>query len=772
MMIKEKPRIAYLFQETVLFLGMVFLLILNSSTNDFINADLQKGLALGITLAVVVWIAVGQCASQPVGKALLLWVAIYLVVVFFSLDPRRSASQMVLMSISVLLFSLSADLAARGWPRELFIKTLLMVGSVVILFGLLEAGLWYARWLQSAPGQWIPDVVYRPGNANVIAMFLNLMVMLAGARLLVTRGWLGRAALLVLIVPALWLLFLTSSRGGWLGTAAGLSVLAGLALVTGQLDWRKGWLFLRARPALLGVLLVAMLVGAGIVGVFLYQRTLHPSHGPISMARTDYWPPAWEAFLRSPLVGNGQFTYSNAFIRHNSAPPWPLFIHSHGTPFNLLAEMGLAGAVGLALLVGSILIGLWKHLRVAEGADRGVLMGVLAAVAASAVHSLFDCFHTETIGLWSLCIVMGAALGRPGSKPRLGRLQNAWALLVVVGLWAELWMAAPLHNGVRLANSGRWDDAAEVFNQAVERDPASVIAYQQRALGSSVLAERNQPGALQQAVADLEQVVQREPGWALNHANLGALYLAQNRPQEAVRSLEKSLQRAPRCGLCALNLGIAREASGDPAGSAQAYQQALQLGQPVQAYFWRSSAPRRLAQSAWVEQHPLLAANASDLAAAMKENPSSAGPYLQLAALDLKANRLAAAQDLLDRAALAYLDLPETQLERDWLVVELLARQGNLAQAVAQGSGVIASYRMMGLYGPGSLGQLYYAPLMFRRPAMALELTPQLARIELPDAWGQRLAMLIDWAERGGNKALAEQMRAELNLLIPDFGQN
>lgn len=79
---------------------------------------------------------------------------------------------------------------------------------------------------------------------------------------------------------------------------------------------------------------------------------------------------------------------------------------------------------------------------------------------------------------------------------------------------------------------------------------------------------------------------------------------------------------------------------------------------------------------------------------------------------------------------------------------------------------------MMGLYGPGSLGLLFYAPLMFRRPAIALELTPQLARIELPDAWGQCLAMLIDWAERGGNKALAKQMRAELNLLIPDFGQN
>jgi hypothetical protein len=255
-MIIPKSRFAYLLQESVLFLSFAFLLLLNTSTNDFVNQDLQKSLAVALTLVVVAWVAAGQRGRQPAGKALLVWVAVYVVVILFSLDPRRSASQMVLMSVSVLLFSLSADLAARGWPRELFVKALLMVGAVVILFGLLEAGIWYARWLQSAPGQWIPGILYRPGSANVIAMFLNLMLMLAGARFLVTRAWPARIALLAMILPALFLLYLTSSRGGWLGTAAGLAVMAGLALYTGQLDWRTGWRFLRARPLLLGLLVV------------------------------------------------------------------------------------------------------------------------------------------------------------------------------------------------------------------------------------------------------------------------------------------------------------------------------------------------------------------------------------------------------------------------------------------------------------------------------------------------------------------------------------
>jgi hypothetical protein len=55
---------------------------------------------------------------------------------------------------------------------------------------------------------------------------------------------------------------------------------------------------------------------------------------------------------------------------------------------------------------------------------------------------------------------------------------------------------------------------------------------------------------------------------------------------------------------------------------------------------------------------------------------------------------------------------------------------------------------------------------------MALELMPQLARIELPDAWGQRVDLLADWTEQNGDMTRAEQLRDELNRAIPDFGEN
>lgn len=141
----------YLLMEAALFLGLSFLLILNGSTVDMIQPALQIGVAVLVTCTALIWVVMGQRSATPSGKALLVWTVIYLIVLAFSIDPRRSLSQMELMALSVFLFALSADLVARGWPRELLVKVFLMVGGVVVLLGFLEAALWYVSWLQAVP---------------------------------------------------------------------------------------------------------------------------------------------------------------------------------------------------------------------------------------------------------------------------------------------------------------------------------------------------------------------------------------------------------------------------------------------------------------------------------------------------------------------------------------------------------------------------------------------------------------------------------------------
>ncbi len=763
---------SYLLKEAALFIVLSLLIILNGSTNGLIDPTLQKELAVLITLPALAWVISGQRAATPAGKALLVWVVIYSITVAFSIDPRRSFTQMELMSISIFLFALSADLVARGWQKELLIKVLLMVGSVVMLFGWLEALLWYLRWLQNSPGAWIPDIIYRPGSANVIAMFMNLMLMLSVARLLATRRRLSAAILSMLALSAAGLLYLTSSRGGWLGSAVGLAVIALLSFRRYTNTVRKGWAFLRSHPVLLGVLAVVLLLAVSAGGVFLFRRTIHPSHGPLLDSRSEYWPPAWQTFLNHPLVGTGPLTYAAAFLGVNSVPPKFLYIHAHGTPFNILAEMGLLGFLGMTLLVVSILLLLMRRLSSASGEDWGVVAGATAALAATAVHSLFDGFHTEPIGLWVLVIALGAALGLP-VKPaaaRAWRFRNAWSLLLVLALWVEIWMAAPLHEGVALANSNQWEAAAASFTEAAARDPLSLIDLQQMALANSMLAQKGSPEALTRAVQDFEVVVQREPSWPLHHANLGALYLSQGRVIDAVGQMAEAFRRAPDCGWCALNLGAAQEQAGEAPEALESYQKALDLGQPDDAYFWRSTPVRSKALEAWMVKHPSPPLpDHAELVSEKEANSSDLRAYLNLIELDLRENRLDEAAALTQQASLAFSLVQQDQLERDWLASELLARQGHLNEAVQHGQQVIDLYQMQGPYGPGSLGQLSYAPLLFRRPAMALELAPQVILIVLPDQWGARLSSLADWYDQLGKPQQAADLRKQLLALIPDW---
>lgn len=768
------PRWIYRFQLALLVIALSYLMLLNGSTNGLVDAGHQTGLAALVTAAALAWIIAGQRAPSPAGWSIVVWVGAYLAAVMFSIDPRRSLSQMELMGIGLLLFLLSADLAARGWPRELLVKAVLIVGALALSLSWLNASLWYRAWLQAAPGNWLPDITYRPGSANVVAMFMNLLILLAGGRVIVSRSWGARLGWGLLVLAAGGMLVLTSSRGGWAGAAAGLVVLVGLGLRGGLVDAARGWQLLRARPLLL-VAAGVVVVGAGLAGgVFLYQRTIHPTHAPVAVARSEYWPPAWQNFLRHPLTGSGPFTYAGAFLAANSTPPKFLYIHAHGTPVNLLSEMGLLGFAAGVLLAGTILAGLWrlwvKIDNFSDLADRGVEIGASAALAALAVHSLFDGFHAEPIGLWGLAVALGAALGQREAA-RTGtaiRWVNVWSLLLAGVLWADAWTAAPLYEGVSLANGARWQEAAAAFDLAVRRDPASVIAYQQRALANSVLAQQGQPGALDQAVRDLEEVVRREPAWAMNHANLGALYLVQDRLPEAGAAFGESLRRAPGCGICALNLGLVQEALGDPA-AVESYLLALQLGQPGEAYLWRSSPLRQSAYQAWIASQPETPApSQAELEAKLAGSTDLLTPYLALAEAYIAQGQLDQARGLLARAELAVSFSPLERLEREWLLAEIAAREMDAAQAVSLGLPAYQHYLLQGIYGPGSMGQSQYGPLMFRRPAMALELVPQLTTISLSDEWGRRAMMLANWLQRSGEEQAAGQIRQQVREAIPD----
>jgi len=774
MMQKLNPRTSYLLMEALLFLGFSYLLLLNGTNNRLVDIDILRVSTALLTVVGITWLLVGKHSCMPLALPLLAWTIVYLVGVAVSIDPRRSFDQMILMSASIFLFALVADLVGRGWPAELVIKSLLLASAVFVFIGWAEVLVWYLRWLQSAPGEWIPKLVYRPASANVIAVFMNMIIMLTLARLLFARTWPGRIALGILGLAACGLEFLTSSRAGWLGAATGLVFLVIVAYQSHSVTRISLIVWLRRRPFFTGILILCGVIIFFVAAWFLYRQALHPSHGPILSAREEYWPPAIKVFQRLPLLGSGPFTYASAFLSANSVPPKALYVHAQGSVFTLLAERGIFGALAMGWLVVAIACSLWQRLNNSQGEGKAVVAGAAAALLAFGVHSFFDGFHTEPIGLWALVIALAVALSQPktgssivGSTWR----RPYWVLLIMAAAWFDLWLVTPLYQGVQLANTNQWRAAAAVFEQSVQRDPSSTIAYQQLGLADSILAAQDQGNELQQATAALEKTIQLEPSWAINFANLGALYAAQGDLSQASKNLLESTRRAPACALCYLNLGVVAEKSGDQAAAKQAYAQALQY-QPEwqEAYFWRSTAFRQDFYQNWRVSHPAVAPlSEKDLQTRLASDGLDTSTYVNLAEVYLAEGRLADASRLLAQAGQAYAVGAIDTLELDWARAELAAAQGDLASAVGSGQQALDGYRMQGVEGPNMFGQLYYAPLMFRRPAMAVELVPQLATISLPDRWGQRMLQLGRWYEALGDIDKADSTYQELKKDIPDI---
>lgn len=761
----------YLLQEASLLLLISYLLLFASTHNGLVNPTLLGITAGMLTLGVLALLWNSRPLPVSIERPLLVFGAVLFLSSLTSIDPRRSLAEFWLLGIACLLWMLTARLVQRGWPAELIVKALLIVGAILMAFAWLEPLRWYAQSVR-ATGSWLPQVSFRLSLPNFFGVILNLMLMMAVSRLLAARRSASRIFLALWILLGLGLLYLTSSRGGWLGTAAGLASLGALALPGFGKSRASLWEWLRHRRALLPVVVAFGLGGAAALLWLLYRQAMHPTHGSLLGSRAEFWGPAWNAFIQSPILGKGPYTFVSFYLSANSVPPKQLFVYAHSIYLDLLSGSGILGLAAFLWLTAAIFRKLLAEVR-KGGEGRVVALGALAAWVAFLVHGLADSVHhTIPTSAWTLAILLGAATPEQTAPPRR-RLSGALAVgLVVVTLsWVNYWLALPLVRGVAAANRGEWARAAAHLKEAARRDPQLAVAYQQWGLAESVLASQGEAEALDAALKAFERTAVLDPHWALNHANLGALYRQKGDLLAARQAFQRATALAPDCALYHLNLGEVEETLGNAAAAQRAYAAALRLRRDWRgAYFWRETALRQelvstLPESA-VEQPPK---SLQELKAQLNSNRSRAWAYLQLAQAYLEAGRYPNAGRVLQQAGLAYFSKDEERLEWTWLMAQQAAAMGDFTRATALGQQVLDDYRQQGIYGPGSYSKLMYAPLMFRRVEMALELTPQMTVIALPDRWGERLLELGNWYAALGDAGRAQALQKELLTAIPDF---
>jgi tetratricopeptide (TPR) repeat protein len=353
--------------------------------------------------------------------------------------------------------------------------------------------------------------------------------------------------------------------------------------------------------------------------------------------------------------------------------------------------------------------------------------------------------------IWSLAILLGISLAQgkietPAST-RLGKAANFWVVAPIAAAWLGIWLVWPFHQGVNLANQNQWQVAQEMFAVATQRDPGSSIVHQQLAIVDSVLAYQGDQSALQTAIDELQLAITHEPSWALNHANLAALYATQGDLEKAQIAALKSVELAPEMALYQLNLGSIAEQNLDNAVSRQAYMAALKL-EPAWATsdYWNASELRKQALTDWITQNPPVSKpSLTEIEATFQANQQSTWAYNKLAQAYLDKGKPEQAEKLLNNASLAYANLPKETIETMWLKAEVSATKGDFKQAIALGEQALQTYRAFGVFGPGSFGILYYAPRMFRSPAMALEIVPQMVEVPVPEVWVEREKQLSIW---------------------------
>jgi tetratricopeptide (TPR) repeat protein/O-antigen ligase len=762
----------YLLREAALILIISYLLIFASTHNGLVNPMVLTISAVLMTLLTINFFFKRPSAPLAAQKPLLAVMLVLILASIFSIDPRRSFAEVWLIGISGFLFLSSADLVRRGWDRKLFVKVLLIVEGIIMLLGWMTAFQWYQQWLVAAPGEWLPAVTYRLPLPNFLSASLNALIMMACAWILFDKSRTTRFLLGGWILSALGLLFLTSSRGGWLGTVAGLAVVGVLSFRTGyeQLDAVK--IFFTKKSAKRNILLGLGVAVLGVVGWMFYQQTVHPTHTNLLASRREFWIPALKAFLQSPLLGKGPYTFISQYLQYNSVPPKQIFVYSHSIYFDTLSSSGILGFAAVCWLFWVILRSLWQRIQQSSTADRFIAIGGAAAFTAFCVHGLADSVHhTIPTSAWSLAILLGVVLSKPGNLAD-GRkifVLPLWGLVLSVFAWMNIWQATPFFQAVANANADRWNEAVQLFEKAVHRDPGLSVAYQQQGMAFSVQADEGDDQALEKAIQSFEIATQMDPYWGANAANLGALYLSQRNIEKATQSFQQAVNAAPNSALFHLNLGECEETLGNLENARQNYEQVLKLRpQWREAYFWRQTELRKeIVQKIQTTQQIIPGVN--NLESALQKDSTRLRNYLALGAAYIQAGKIEEAEILSKKAELAFTLSKEEGIELEWLQAEIQAAKGDLKSAIKLGAEALDAYSHQGIYGPGSMGTVYYAELMYRRPEMKLELVPQMHTILLPDQWGRRMALLSDWYARTGESEMARETYASLLQVIPDY---
>lgn len=318
-----------------------------------------------------------------------------------TLHPRATEFSWLAMLPALAMVLVVPQLAARQ------VRALLLVFAGIALLeaalGIVQAGSPRSSWVHfgsplagnGASGTY----VNRNHLAGLLAMALPILVAIWAAESLPGRDARGdplrehprhadrrlarRIVFSLAVMVTLAALLFTRSRAG-IGCGLAAFGVAGIALAWGGASARLRWLLGSVAAAAL-----ALAAYAGLTPVLDRFTAGEIALGYEGRARIAL------ATLRAALdfmpLGSGLGTFADVFPRYQGAGPVGYMEFAHNDYAQLLLELGVAGALAMALLAFAYLAR-WRAIARGEGSHRLGLAQVGAGIglAALAVHGLFD----------------------------------------------------------------------------------------------------------------------------------------------------------------------------------------------------------------------------------------------------------------------------------------------------------------------------------------------------------------------------------------------
>jgi O-antigen ligase len=369
---------------------------------------------------------------RVVALPLAAFVAVSSLSAMFAPDLARAGMEIARWVEMLLAVLVAAALTRATGKASLAIAALLAAGAAEAVLGIRTALLGGGPASFVILGSGAARAYGSFGQPNPFAGYLNMVWPLGAALLLCGllepgSSRLLRAGALVSVGFCGVGLVLSYSRGAWLGAAAGAAAMATAWLVAAlspQLR-RRGlplvWAGVAAALALMiggpaaraPAALVERAASAMNQGfpADVRDAEVHDANYA-TVERVAHWQAALAMWAARPWLGQGPGQFEVAYGAYR-LPRWPEPLgHPHNVYLQALAEGGLIGLCAfLAVLSGTLFLGLRAALRPAAARQRPLGLAVVGVLVAVSVHGLADNLfvHDMTIQLGVLLGLAAAA---------------------------------------------------------------------------------------------------------------------------------------------------------------------------------------------------------------------------------------------------------------------------------------------------------------------------------------------------------------------------